>query len=371
VRTGPVILCLAAVLIPGLRSLTAQEVVSARSGVVHFVEGSVFLDNQALDRKSGAFPVIKDGATLRTERGRAEILLMPGSFLRLDDNSSVRLISGALANTKIEFLTGVAIFEVGDSSSDKAMQVIFKDSHVSFPQSGVYRIDADTGILQAYSGEAEVSAENKTSHVDSSHLFFFTLNLETEKLDAGTQDEFYDWARDRSQEISEENQLNAQNIPDPGDIDPDPSAIVPPGPYFGGGSSIPAPSIPSYSGPSYPSLPGGYTATSPLMNPFLSFTSGPFVPYAGFPMLVLVRQIRQHAGSPTSTGTRVWRPVPIGVSHWPSPPTSLSYRPITGASTIRTYRPAYVRPSGVGVSRPVVVPARSISAPAVHAIGRR
>ena len=66
-----------------------QEVVSARSGVVHFLEGAVSLDDQPLDRKADAFATMKEGSTLRTGKGRAELLLTPNVFLRLDENTAV------------------------------------------------------------------------------------------------------------------------------------------------------------------------------------------------------------------------------------------------------------------------------------------
>src|SRR5689334_14600218 len=85
---------------------SAQAVISAHSGVVHFSEGSVFIDDQPLDQKVGTFPNIKEGSTLRTEKGRAEILLTPGIFLRLDENSSIRMRSNSLEDTRVEFIRG-------------------------------------------------------------------------------------------------------------------------------------------------------------------------------------------------------------------------------------------------------------------------
>src|SRR5947209_4227760 len=87
----------------------AQNVISARAGLIHYTEGDVYLKDTLVNLKFGQFPEIKEGETLRTEEGRAEVMLTPGSFLRLSENSSVRMISSKLTDVKVEVLTGSAL----------------------------------------------------------------------------------------------------------------------------------------------------------------------------------------------------------------------------------------------------------------------
>jgi len=61
--------------------------------VVYFFVGSAFLGDEPLEQKFGRFPDIGEGRVLRTALGRAEVLLTPGVFLRLDESSSIRLLS--------------------------------------------------------------------------------------------------------------------------------------------------------------------------------------------------------------------------------------------------------------------------------------
>lgn len=63
---------------------SAQSVISAKSGVVHYVEGRAFLNDQLVETKFGEFPDLKENQVLRTEEGRAEVLLTPGVFLRVE-----------------------------------------------------------------------------------------------------------------------------------------------------------------------------------------------------------------------------------------------------------------------------------------------
>src|SRR3981081_3809939 len=89
----------------------AQSVISAHSGLVHYVEGQVLLDGKPVEVKITAFPEIKEGKELRTEDGRAEILLNPGVFLRMGENSAIRMVSNKLSDSRVEFLSGSMIIE--------------------------------------------------------------------------------------------------------------------------------------------------------------------------------------------------------------------------------------------------------------------
>ena len=88
-----------------------QSVISTRSGVVYYFDGSVYLENQPLESHIGKFPSVPQGAELRTAQGHAEVELTPGVFLRMGDNSSIRMLSNDLANTRVELQTGSAIVD--------------------------------------------------------------------------------------------------------------------------------------------------------------------------------------------------------------------------------------------------------------------
>src|ERR1700739_2744922 len=83
-----------------------QSVISTHSGVVHFFEGSVYVDNQPLESHPGRFSTVPQGAVLQTAEGRAEMLLTPGVFIRIGERSAVRMIANTLSNTRVELLAG-------------------------------------------------------------------------------------------------------------------------------------------------------------------------------------------------------------------------------------------------------------------------
>src|SRR5215475_5744633 len=61
---------------------------NAVPGTLNYVEGQASIGNEALNTKSVGAAELEPGQTLATENGRAEVLLTPGIFLRLGDNSS-------------------------------------------------------------------------------------------------------------------------------------------------------------------------------------------------------------------------------------------------------------------------------------------
>src|SRR5579862_1047076 len=92
----------------GLSSFAAlaQSVISAKSGLIHYAEGRVLLDGQPVEQHLGTFPDIKEKAELRTEEGRAEVLLTPGVVLRVGESSAIRMVTNRLIDTRVEFLSG-------------------------------------------------------------------------------------------------------------------------------------------------------------------------------------------------------------------------------------------------------------------------
>lgn len=258
-----------------------QAVISAHSGVVHFSEGSVVIDGQPLGQKFASFPSIKQGSALRTEEGRAEVLLTPGVLLRVDQNSAIRMQSISLSDTKVEFLQGSVIIDSTQAASAEPVVVIDKESQIRFPKPGTYRVDFEPALLQVYSGEAEVTRDGKSMTVDSSHLYFLTMGLDTRKIGDGTMDDFYQWSSSRSQTDTADDKLAAGIPDDPADADSDDDDLssADPAPLVGVPGYNPLGGLPTYNPPlrglppEYGSLGAGIGAplNSPLFDPYLPF----------------------------------------------------------------------------------------------------
>src|ERR1700727_3180574 len=74
---------------------------SAVPGTLNYVEGQAYLGNQELDHNSVRNTTLEVGQNLSTDKGKAEILLTPGVFLRAGDNTSVKMEANSLTDTRL------------------------------------------------------------------------------------------------------------------------------------------------------------------------------------------------------------------------------------------------------------------------------
>src|SRR5437763_853284 len=109
----------------------AQSVVSAHFGVIYYTEGKVFVADKGYETKTAEFGNLKENSILKVEEGRAEVLLTPGVFLRIGENSSVRMVSNRLSDTRVEVLSGEALVECDELLPDNQVTVLYKDASVA------------------------------------------------------------------------------------------------------------------------------------------------------------------------------------------------------------------------------------------------
>jgi len=194
----------------GATSIWGQNAISAHSGMIHYVEGRVLLDGQPVEPKATEFPEVKKDQTLSTEEGRAEVLLTPGVFLRLSEDSSFRMISNRLADTSFEVASGEALIEVMELLKDNVISVQFKGATADVSKRGLYRFDADRGELRVYEGEISVTSGEQTIVARRGKDVSVGDKLVATNFDPKDTDPFYRWAERRSEYISTANISSAR-----------------------------------------------------------------------------------------------------------------------------------------------------------------
>jgi hypothetical protein len=208
-------------------SALAQSVVSTHSGTVYFFEGSVYIGDQQLVQKFGRFPDIGEGNELRTDRGRAEVLLTPGAFLRIGENSAIRMVSTQFSDTCIELLAGSAILEANKPEPKTDIRLMYRNWQVRLAHDGVYRIDSEPAQVSVYRGQANVSVKAdgpvkeegaKAIAVRSSEVLPLAAVLVPAPMPVVAGDPFKNWAMSRSQAIASDNATSAGIMDDPGAI---------------------------------------------------------------------------------------------------------------------------------------------------------
>jgi hypothetical protein len=195
---------------------SAQSVISAKSGLIHYVEGRVFLNNQLVETKFGEFPEVKENQELRTEEGRVEVLLTPGVFLRLGENGAIRMVTNRLIDTRLELISGEAVVEADELLKDNGVTIVYKDYAVQLQKQGVYRFDSEPARLRVYDGEALVDLNGKTQEVKEGHALAMEGGLQVASFDRKDVDELYRWGAHRSEYISMANVSAAKMVADSG-----------------------------------------------------------------------------------------------------------------------------------------------------------
>jgi hypothetical protein len=189
----------------------AQSVISAHSGVVHYIEGDVAIDGSEIHPRFAEFPDLKNGQVLATEEGRAEILLTPGVFLRLAENSSVRMISNSLSDTHLQVVSGTAMVEAGELLPGNAISFDCAGARIALPKKGLYAMDANAAKLRVYDGQALVSLGDQQVTARKSHeIALDGETLADSKFDIKDTDPFYRWNARRAEYIADANLVAAR-----------------------------------------------------------------------------------------------------------------------------------------------------------------
>jgi FecR protein len=192
----------------------AQHVISAKSGLIHYIEGEVYLGDKELKPKPGEYPEVKVGEHLRTSpEGRAEVLLTPGVFLRLAEDSEIAMLANALTNTRIDVVKGSVLVEAGEISKDQSIQLTAGGTTLEVHKRGLFRIDAGPPArVRTYDGEIRVSDDAEPLRVKSGREVLVTSVPTLDKFEKDDTDAFHRWAGRRSGYLSVANVTSAHSM---------------------------------------------------------------------------------------------------------------------------------------------------------------
>jgi hypothetical protein len=190
--------------------MLGQSANPAVPGTLNYVEGQVSINGQVVNELSASSTQLHDGQVVATGNGRAEILLTPGVFLRLGDNSAVSMVSPDLARTEVELLNGRADVEVDQLYKQNNLLVKIKGDETRLLKTGLYAFNFENGTVRVFDGEASVlpvNGQQKPVVVKKGHEL--AVNGEREKPTdfdkKASEDALYNWSSLRSQYLGEAN----------------------------------------------------------------------------------------------------------------------------------------------------------------------
>src|SRR5580658_1254494 len=136
-------------------------------GAINYTEGQVSINGQAI--RGARNTTLQPGQILQTQDGKAEMLLTPGVFLRLNNHSQARLASSSITDTRVELLQGEAMVEAAQVEPANNLTIADAGYTTQIDKRGIYEFNADAPKLAVYDGEATVIVDGHNVNVKKGH----------------------------------------------------------------------------------------------------------------------------------------------------------------------------------------------------------
>jgi hypothetical protein len=186
----------------------------AQPGTINYVEGQVSLNNQTLGPQGSA--TLQPGNILSTGSGFAEVLLTPGVFLRVGNNSEIRLGNAGLAGAQVQLDHGVANVEVDQLITGTHLAVNMNAATIEVEKKGLYDFNADQQSVKVLDGKLNVEAAAGTKAIGKGDQLLLAsekpLKVQGFNMKAEEAQPLYVWSEARSRDESQANVAIAQNV---------------------------------------------------------------------------------------------------------------------------------------------------------------
>ena len=181
----------------------------ARPGTVNYVEGAVYIEGKQLTPKDIGTLGLNAGQVLSTVDGRAEILLTPGVFLRLDDHSAVKMISPYITPTQVEMDRGRAAVEVDELYPQNDLEILDGGIDTQLVKTGYYEFNTNIPTVEVFTGKAAIQVgDGKYKVVKGHHEVALADAMRERPISFNIRDasdNLYNWSSLRSQYLADAN----------------------------------------------------------------------------------------------------------------------------------------------------------------------
>jgi hypothetical protein len=179
----------------------SQYLVSAKAGAVNIVDGDASFKRGKSDWDTLiAGDELRAGDTVKTTTdGRVEVLLSPGSFLRLAGDSEFLFSSTSVYNLRLKVVSGSIIVEA--SAVDSPIVVNAGQSRFSIVRDGIYRFTSEAngnGVAMVRKGRLLFA---ETTIKDGKKIVVAGGTPVITSFDNKAQDEFDVWSKGRAKTL--------------------------------------------------------------------------------------------------------------------------------------------------------------------------
>lgn len=210
-------------LVCGAVSASAQQnrseyIISAKAGQVNFVSGSVAVRRQDASawRTLTAEDRLEIGDHVKTgSNGRVEVLLNPGSFMRVGESTELELSNSSVVRPQLKMIAGSIVIEAS-LDSEQNIEIATPHTGVTLVRSGIYRINAfaATNSTEVLVRKGRALVGNAATLVKGGKTIMVGGNgatSEVAKFEGKNKDALDLWSRERASALLESNRKLARS----------------------------------------------------------------------------------------------------------------------------------------------------------------
>jgi hypothetical protein len=148
------------------------------------------------------------------QTSQAEVLLNPGSYLRLAPNSEFVMVDNSLDNLAVKLVKGSAIIEATEGDyADVRIRVLANEKSLLIIRGGIYRFNVQSGSaeLLVRKGRVMPGSDDLSSSLDKaiikggSKVTYTAGSPVVAKLNKKDQDDFDFWSKKRAETLAQAN----------------------------------------------------------------------------------------------------------------------------------------------------------------------
>jgi hypothetical protein len=189
-------------------------VISAKAGGINAVTGRAIVHGKGTSEWEQL--TIKEdlqaGDVVKTDfDGRVEMLLNPGSYLRIGENSEFELSDNSLDNLEVRLLRGTAIVEAtGADDTELLINITTPDTRMAIVRRGLYRVNVfpgDSTELIVRKGRVMLG-DSHTKIKGGNKVVFASGSVSIAKLEKADKKNFDDldnWSKERAHTVAKAN----------------------------------------------------------------------------------------------------------------------------------------------------------------------
>jgi hypothetical protein len=179
-------------------------------GTLNSFTGEVWINGAAAGPISAGRTTLEIGRSVKTGEGMAELLLTPGSFLRLGNHSELTLEAAGTPQVRVRLGTGEALIEVLDLRGSIVLEQNGVTAVVRKP--GLYDFDYKRALMAVYAGEAQFSKGEKQI-ITGKGFGVRTRSLREIEAHPIPGSAIFSWSNFRSELLSSQSAASAQAYP--------------------------------------------------------------------------------------------------------------------------------------------------------------